>query len=163
LYYFEMVSIKNAIEQMAWADIKLFNCLKELPIEAWKSKPSADDWNVGALTFHLIASADWYAFTLGRNLHFSKEPESIEEIFTLGELWKEFNNFLIQECDKEDEPLSYVEDGKTHTLLRSTALVQAVIHSSEHRAQIALALKINGFNLPALQDFSVWAYLASKK
>jgi uncharacterized damage-inducible protein DinB len=58
MLYREMISIKNAVEQMVWADNKLFDCLKGLPREAREAQSAPDDWNVARLTFHLIASAD---------------------------------------------------------------------------------------------------------
>ena len=154
-----MISLEKLLKQMAWADAKLFDALSGLPDEAWRSKVAEGEWNVAANTFHLVASADWYCYQLGQKIEFTKEPESIAEIRSLGETWKSKNAFLISESGKADEPLSYVDGEKTRTALRSTILAQAIIHSVEHRIHIALALKAGGFEFPDLEDFSVWGYV----
>jgi uncharacterized damage-inducible protein DinB len=156
-----MISLEKSLRQMAWADQKLFEHLLGLPDEAWRAKVVEGEWPVYSYLFHLVASADWYAFELGAKLHFTKEPESIDEVRTLGPIWRELDNFLIEECFKDDEELTYVEDGKEFRALRSTVLSQAVIHAVEHRIHIATALNLAGYELPNLEDFSVWGYVHS--
>jgi uncharacterized damage-inducible protein DinB len=153
-----MISVEKSLRQMAWADEKLFTYLLTLPDQAWRSRFLESEWPVHAYVFHLIASADWYAFTLGAELNFTKESDSIDEIRDLGQTWKSINTFLINESTKGDERLSYQEKGKSHEILRSTALCQAIIHSVEHRAHIAMALKVQGYEMPDLQDFTFWGY-----
>ncbi len=156
-----MISLDKSLKQMAWADAKLFAVMQELPDEAWQTKVADGEWPVASNLFHLIASADWYAFELGQKIHFTGEPDSIEEIRGLGDRWRETNEFLISEGVREDGPVAYIENGKEFTVQRSTVLSQAVIHSVEHRIHIALALKRGGFDFPDLEDFSVWGYVHS--
>ena len=156
-----MISIEKSLNQMAWADEKLFNHLLAMPDDAWRAKVADGEWPVYSNLFHLIASADWYAFELGAPIHFTKEPESIEEIRGLGQTWRGINSFLIAEGLKEDETLTYEEKGQEFEVLRSTVLSQAIIHSVEHRIQIAIALKHKGFEFPDLEDFSTWGYVHS--
>jgi uncharacterized damage-inducible protein DinB len=42
--------------------------------------------------------------------------------------------------------------------LRSTVLSQAIHHATEHRAQIASALEVKGFEPINLDDISLWDY-----
>jgi uncharacterized damage-inducible protein DinB len=157
-----MITLEKSLKQMAWADKKLFDILLSLPDEAWRAKISEGEWDVAHYAFHLIASADWYAFELGQKLRFTKEPDSIDEIRSLGETWKEINAFFIKESQKDDEMVSFMEDGKEFKVLRSTVLSQALIHSVEHRIHIASPLQAGGFLFPDLADFSLWAYEASQ-
>ena len=144
---------------MAWADIKLLEFLQHLPSEALKAKAAPDEWDVAHLIFHMIASADWYAFELGRTLHFTQDPDSLDGVLELGGIWREFNKYLLAECDKEDEVVTYFENGKEFKVMRSTVLAQDPIHSVEHRTQITLALKINGFPTLELEDYSQWGFV----
>jgi hypothetical protein len=47
--------------------------------------------------------------------------------------------------------------------MRSTVLNQIPYHSTEHRAQIFVALQINGYNNISADDFDVWAFENSQK
>jgi len=156
-----MISIEKSLKQMAWADEKLFNTMLELPDEAWRSKAAEGEWPAYSNLFHLIASADWYAYELGQPQRFTQEPESIDEIRGLGETWKEINAFLISEGARDDGEVTYSEHGKDFTVMRSTVLSQAIIHAVEHRIHIAIALQQGGFAFPDLEDFSVWGYIHS--
>jgi uncharacterized damage-inducible protein DinB len=158
-----MISLEVALKQMAWADEKLFAFLLTQPDEVWRAKFADDEWPVYSYVFHLVASADWYAFELGRKLTFSKEPESIAEVRGLGNIWKETNAYLVEQASLNDEMVKFEENGQEHEVLRSTVLSQAVIHAVEHRIHIATALKISGFVFPELEDFSVWGYINSLK
>lgn len=153
-----MISLRNALEQMAWADDAFFSFLQELPDDAWRAKAGPDEWHVAALTFHLVASTDWYRFQLGGPIQFSEEPTSIAEVRGLQETWREINRFLIAQADLDDEVVHWEEDGQHFSSTRATVLTQVLIHAVEHRAHIAWALKVNGFPSPDLEDFTAWAY-----
>lgn len=154
-----MINLELSLKQMSWANQKLLGHLLELPDEAWRAKVAPDEWHVAALVFHLVASTDWYTYQLGKPLRFTDESESITEVRQLGGTWLEFDKILIDESHKEDGKVFFLEDGKEFSADRSTILSQAVIHSVEHRVQIASALLINGFDFPELEDFSVWGYI----
>lgn len=153
-----MISLQVAMQHTAWADEKLFRCLSALPEDAWRAKAQDDEWHVAALVFHLVASADWYRYQLGGALIFDSEPQSIAEVRALGDTWRELNADLVAECAKDEELMTFIDEDETKTAYRSIILTQAIVHSVEHRAQIAAALKANGFELPDLQDFSVWPF-----
>ncbi len=157
-----MIALKSALEQCAWADEKLFAFLSDLPDEAWRANAAEDEWHVAALTFHLIASADWYRYQLGGTLTFTSEPQSIAEVRALGPTWKALNEFLIAESHKADGQVTWTEDGETFSALRSAVLTQAIIHSVEHRVHIAAALKTGGHRELNLEDYSVWGYTSNR-
>lgn len=152
--------MKSALEHCAWADRKLFAFLATLPDEAWRAKAGPDEWHVAALTFHLIASADWYRYQLGGSLTFTEEPGSIAEVRDLGGAWEDINSFLCNEASRPDGVVTFTEDGQTFTELRSTVLTEVVVHSVEHRVQIAAALKVGGHAHLELEDYSAWAFRA---
>lgn len=153
-----MIPMRAALEQVSWADDRFFAFLEGLPDEAWRAKASPDEWDVARLTFHLVASADWFAFELGRPLLFTDEPGSLDEIRALRPVWRELDAFLVAQADLDDETLTYEEDGESHDVKRSTVLTEVILHAVEHRAQIAAALKAKAFPSPELQDFSVWPF-----
>ena len=157
-----MIALKSALEQCAWADAKLFDFLSELTDDAWRAKAAEDEWHVAALTFHLIASADWYHYQLGGTLTFTSEPQSIAEVRALGPVWKAIDDFLIAEALKEDGEVTWVEDGQTFSALRSAVLTEAIIHSVEHRVHIAAALKTGGHPQLKLEDYSVWGFTSNR-
>lgn len=153
-----MIALRTALEHVAWADDKLFEFLDTLPDDAWRARAAPDEWHVAALAFHLVASADWYRFQLGGQLALTSEPQSIAEVRALRSTWQAINRFLVAECDNDDEMLSYAEDGEAHHVLRSRVLTEVIVHSVEHRAQIAAALKAGGHTPLELEDYSAWAY-----
>lgn len=153
-----MISLQSALAYTSWADEKLFTFLMTLPDDAWRARATDEEWHIAALTFHLVASADWYRYQLGGPLTFTAEPQSIAEVRSLGETWREINNFLLLEAGKEDELITYTEDGRTFSERRSTVLLQAVTHSVEHRVHIATTLKASGFASLELEDYAVWAF-----
>jgi uncharacterized damage-inducible protein DinB len=153
-----MIPIHGAIKYMAWADDKLFHFLRTIPAEAWKAKVNDDDWPVFGLAFHLIATVDWFCFELGYEPVIHDEPSSVEELLALGTVWRDLNAILIQESLKDDELLSYEEDGNSYSVNRSSVLFEAFHHSVEHRVQIATALKSNGYSSPNLDEYSERAY-----
>lgn len=143
---------------MAWADDKLFAFLETLPREAWLAKAGENEWDVVHLTFHLVASADWYRYQLGGQLKLTAEPESIAEVQALRSTWREIDAFLVEQSDQEDGLVSWTEEGRTDSALRSIVLTQAIVHSVEHRTQIMSALRSANMQTPDLEDFSAWAY-----
>lgn len=153
-----MIPMRAALEQVAWADDRFFGFLEGLPEEAWHAKATEDEWDVARLTFHLVASADWFAFELGQPIRFTEEPRSLDEVRTLRLVWRELDAFFVGQSGLEDGLLTYEEDGRAFEVLRSTVLTEVILHAVEHRAQIAAALKAGGFPSPELQDFSVWPY-----
>lgn len=143
---------------MAWADTKLFAFLSELPDDAWRSRAFDGEWDVATLTFHLVASADWYVYQLGGTPTVTTEPQSIAEVRALGGTWRGINEFLLSQAAQDDELVSFTEDGEVFSELRSTVLIEAVRHSAEHRTQIAAALKAGGHAHLELEDYSTWAF-----
>jgi uncharacterized damage-inducible protein DinB len=157
-----MISLSHMMDYTAWADAKLLSFLQELPDEAWRAKAHDDEWHVAGLVFHIVASADWYRYQLGGTLQFTEEPQSIAEVRALGDTWREINTFLCAQATLEDETVTFTEDGETFTEQRSSVLMQAAVHSVEHRTQIVAALKAGGHADIELADYAVWGYNAAK-
>ncbi|MBU6214103.1 MAG: maleylpyruvate isomerase N-terminal domain-containing protein, partial [Actinomycetales bacterium] len=153
-----VIALQEALEHMAWADRKLFAFLSELPDQAWHSRAHAQDWPVSGLVFHLVASADWYRYQLGGVLEVTSQPQSIADVRQLSREWQQINEFLVAEAAKEDGLVSFTEDGSIFSELRSTVLMEAFRHSTEHRTQIAAALKAGGHAHMELEDYSAWAF-----
>lgn len=150
--------MRSSLEYVAWADKKMFNFLNQLPDEVWRAKAREGEWHIAALVFHMVASADWYRYQLGGKLVITEEPESIAEVRALLPTWSEILEFLIVESDKEEELLTYEDEGETRQVLRSGVLTQVFAHSVEHRTQIAWTLKVNSLAEMNLEDYSYWGY-----
>jgi uncharacterized damage-inducible protein DinB len=70
---------------------------------------------------------------------------------------------VFTEIDQADEPIVFEDENGPRQAMRSTVLNQIPYHSTEHRAQIFVALQINGYNNISADDFDVWAYENSQK
>lgn len=153
-----MIPLRPALEQVAWADDRFFAFLETLPDAAWRAKAAPDEWDVAGLTFHLVASADWFGYQLGGPLRFTRDPSSLDEVKALRPVWRDVDAYLVAQADEEDSTVTFEEDGQVHEVRRSTVLTEVILHAVEHRAQVAAALKAGGFPSPELQDFSVWPF-----
>ncbi len=153
-----MISIKVAVEQMAWANNRFFAFLETIPDEAWWAKIADGEWDIAHYAFHLVASSDWYCYMLGQPLRYTSEPRSLAEVKALRPVINEFDAFLIAQASLDDETLTYIDDNEPRSMRRSMVLTQALIHAVEHRTQAVAALKLCGFYSPDLDSFSMWPY-----
>jgi len=156
-------SMSHSLRHLAWANDKLFADLAALPIDALQARYAPAAWPVGQLATHIVGGAEWYCYCLvGSPWTDLTVPTSAEDLGSLRRRLAELDAVLIAQGDLPDELVEFEDEDGPRTALRSTILAQACLHSTEHRAQIACALEVNGFGGVTLDDYDVWAFAAEE-
>lgn len=144
---------------MLWANQRIFAACAELPDEALDSYIVNPEWTARRLLQHIVAGSDWYVYCLGiANWNEIPTPHSASDIKDLA--------LILAKCDQEihstylldDEILSFNEDGREIKAFRSTLLAEAVLHATEHRAQLMDAVESRGYTAISLDSIDLWSF-----
>ncbi len=158
------IGLERLLAHMGWANRLTIEHLQTLPEESLKAFATNPQWHVAEIMFHIVDSADHYAFRIS-GTHPNVPGEKIQELRMISDL-----QMLKDQCIKIDEALKdcvRLEDiqlefenfeGKLVKRWRSTILSQAIHHATEHRAQIASALEAKGFKPVDLDELDLWRY-----
>jgi uncharacterized damage-inducible protein DinB len=73
------------------------------------------------------------------------------------------HKIFLAQVELPDELIEFEDENGMRSAMRSTVLNQIAYHSTEHRAQIFVALQINGYTKISADDFDVWAWENSQK
>lgn len=156
-----MSATHRSLRHMAWANQKVFAAVAELPFAALGSYVVNPEWVAGRILHHIVSGATWYVHCLGIE-HWQEIPipESMDDLRNLAQMLAGFDAQILSAADLADERLEFDdEDGKGH-VLRSTLLVQAAHHATEHRAQLLDALEIRGYAPIKLDRIDLWHFEA---
>jgi len=154
-----MVTLERALRHLAWADQRLFAELADLPPDALAARYAPGAWTVAALARHIVGGAEWYRHCLtGAEWTDLSDPRGREDLVALGAYLADLDESLLVQASLPDQDVAFVDEDGPRTALRSTILTQACLHSTEHRAQIACALEVNGFGPIVLDDYDLWAF-----
>lgn len=158
-----MTTMTRPLRHLAWANDKLFADLSALPPDALDARYAPEAWPVGRLAVHIVGGAEWYCYCLtGMQWTDLEVPTSAADLARLRARLAELDAVLIAQADLPDEVVEFDDEDGPRRALRSTILAQACLHSTEHRAQIACALEVNGFAGVTLDDYDVWAFAAQE-
>lgn len=149
----------RALRHCAWADAKLFDALATLPEAALDARYAPTAWSVRQLAVHIVEGAEWYAYCLrGRPWTDMQAPRDHADLRMLAERLAALNALLLEEGDLPDDRVTFDDEDGPRTVMRSTLLAQACLHSIEHRTQIACALEVSGIGGVVLDDYDLWAF-----
>lgn len=162
------IGIERLLAHMAWANQATLEYLGGLPDEALRAFAVNEKWHVGEIALHIVEAADFYFYRI-TNKHCEIPGEKIQEPKVKGdlELLKRqaaaIDNALASCCKLEDTKVDFVNSkGEKVSRWVSTILSQAVHHATEHRAQIASALEVKGFQPVDLDELDLWAFEIEK-
>jgi uncharacterized damage-inducible protein DinB len=159
-----MIGLDRALRHTAWADAKLFDELAALPPAALACTYASSGQSVAYLAAHIVGGAEWYCYVLaGRQWTDLQPPTNAEEVNALALHLADLNADLLAQADQPDGLVEFIDEDGPRTALRSTVLIQAPYHSTEHRAQISLALELNGYEAVRLDDYDAWAFAAQEQ
>lgn len=154
-----MIEMTRAMRHLSWADDRFFAALADLPDEAFAVSYAPDAWSVGRLTTHIVGAAEWYCYcTAGIPWTDLRPAASGADVRVLQAHLAELDAVLLEQASLADDRMSFEDEGGPSSAMRSTLLTQAVVHATEHRAQICCALAANGFDTPSLDDLDLWAF-----
>ena len=152
--------VERSFKHMAWANQQMLQILKELPDEAINFSAWNPDWTVGKIAHHIvIAEGRLISRIIQQPAPEEFEPPAtsagMEQLITI---CAERDAQLLTLINTPDEIRNFVRYGTEVEFLTSTILVQAVHHTSEHRAQISDILAANKMDVLNLDDIDLWSF-----
>lgn len=161
-----MIDIQRGLRHLAWADAWMFERLADLPAEAMLARYSEGSWSVARLAIHIVGGAEWYRYCL-TGVRWtdlappSTEPEDLQlHVVSLAPRLAAIDALLLEQAALPDGQVSFMDEDGERSAWRSTILTQACLHGVEHRAHIACALEVAGFEGFSLDDIDLWAFEA---
>jgi uncharacterized damage-inducible protein DinB len=158
-----MISLELSLKHLAWSNQKFFAQFGEMPEEIFGLKAADGEWSVGRILTHFAGSGEWYQYCLNGGMWTDLKPitsgaialEYLPIMATLDAVL--YENLLLA-----DEILNVEsEEGIIHPT-RSLILSQAVMHSAEHKGQIAAIMKQHGHHID-LDALDVWNYVSQNQ
>ena len=160
VYSFLMSTTSNrSLRHMAWANQRVYSSVLTLPEEALSSYLVNPEWTAGIILQHIVNGADWFSYCLTQAPWTDiKIPLSMDDVDELASLLATLDKRIISQDEMPDIPMTINEEGQSWKAMRSTILVQAVHHATEHRAQLIDALEYQSFKPIILDDIDLWAF-----
>lgn len=134
-----------------------------MPDEVFGLRASDGEWTVGKILTHFAGSGEWYRYCLNGGMWTDLKP------ITSGTIAREYlpimaslDSTLLENVTLPDDKLEIEgEDGIIHAT-RSLILSQAVMHSAEHKGQIATIMKHHGHHID-LDALDVWSFVSQNR
>lgn len=164
-----MIDLQRSLRHLAWSDAWMMQRLVALPAEAMLAQYSPRSWSVARLAIHTVGGAEWYRYCLTGTPWTdlsppSTEPQALQQfVGGLAPHLAAIDALLVEQSASADEFVAFVDEDGERQALRSTILSQACLHGAEHRAQIACALEVSGFDGFVLDDIDLWAFEAHER
>ena len=143
---------------MAWSNPQIFKALGELPEDIHGLRAADGEWPLGRIATHFLGSGEWYRYILtGEKWTDLTSIRTHEILKESAKYLAALDQVLIEQSNLDDEVIEFEnENGKDKTT-RSLILSQAVMHSAEHKGQLATILKMHGYFLD-LDQYDVWSF-----
>jgi uncharacterized damage-inducible protein DinB len=153
------ISMDRSVRHMAWANQRVYAAFSALPDVALDAYIVNPEWTARRILQHIVASADWYVYCLGiAPWHGFDEPKTISELAGLAKTLEMCDAQIATALELDDEVLTYQEGEFTGQVLRSTLISEAVLHATEHRAQLMDAIESRGSSAISLDSIDLWAF-----
>lgn len=158
------MSMDRALRHMAWANQRVFAAVSALPDEALGAYIVNPEWVAGRILHHIVSGATWYVHCLGIAQWREIVPaRTMRDLDVLADQLAGFDAQILSAVSLPDERLTFEDEDGQGSVLRSTLLVQAVHHATEHRAQLIDALESRGYSPISLDDIDLWAFEAMER
>ena len=157
------ISLELSLKHLAWSNQKFFSYFADLPDEVFGFRAAEGEWPVGQILTHFAGSGEWYSYCLSGAQWTDLKP------ITSGSIAREYlpimaklDGHLLENLSLPDDVLDVEsEEGIIHPT-RSLILSQAVMHSAEHKGQIATIMRQHGHHID-LDALDVWSYVSQTK
>lgn len=159
-----MQHLKTGLLHTAWADDLLFAKLIASPQEVMGYTYANPEWPISKIASHILDGVEWYKYVLtGVRWAEFKDAQKPEDLIALRKQLAEVHEILLACVEQPDELITFEDENGPRQIMRSTVLNQIVHHSTEHRAQIFVALERNGFSELTADDVDVWSWEEATK
>ena len=157
------ISLELSLKHLAWSNQKIFSYFSDMSDEVFGLKAADGEWPIGQILTHFAGSGEWYRYCLNGAMWTDLKP------ITSGTVASEYlpimasldavlyDNHLLPDEKLEIEG----EDSIIHAT-RSLILSQAIMHSAEHKGQIAAIMRQHGHHID-LDSLDVWSYVSQTK
>ena len=153
------ISMDRALRHMAWANQQIYSACATLPDEALDAYIVNPEWTARHIFQHIVSGADWYVYCLGiSRWNDIPHPKTITDLANLAATLAVCDSQILSAAACDDEIISFEEGEKTISVFRSTILAEAVLHATEHRAQLMDAIESKGFSAISLDDIDLWSF-----
>ena len=158
-----MISLTKSLEHMAWSNQKVFEQLSKLPDDIYGLRAAEGEWPLGQIATHFLGSGEWYRFLLtGIKWTELEKIHSNEILLRSAKHLAELDKVMIEESLKPDGEITFIgDDEKEHKTTRGLVLAQAVMHTAEHKGQLATILKVHGYHLD-LDALDHWSFAVNQ-
>lgn len=158
-----MISVETSIKHLAWSNQKLFSHFESQPEVVFSLRAADGEWTIGQLLSHIANSEAWFRYCLiGEDWSDFQEVTNGSMIHDYLKILAELDSVLFSEVAQPDAELVIKAGEEVIQATRSLILSQAVIHSAEHKGQIATILKQHGHHIN-LDALDVWKFISATK
>lgn len=157
------ISLELSLRHLAWSNQKFFGYFGSQPDEVFGLRAAEGEWPVGKILTHFAGSGEWYSYCLSGTQWTDLKPITSGSIaLEYLPIMAKLDAHLLENLSLPDDKLEIEgEDGIIHAT-RSLILSQAVMHSAEHKGQIAAIMKQHGHHID-LDALDVWSYVSQTK
>ena len=157
------ISLELSLRHLAWSNQKFFGYFGSQPDEVFGLRAAEGEWPVGKILTHFAGSGEWYSYCLSGTQWTDLKPITSGSIaLEYLPIMAKLDAHLLENLSLPDVKLEIEgEDGIIHAT-RSLILSQAVMHSAEHKGQIAAIMKQHGHHID-LDSLDVWSYVSQTK
>jgi uncharacterized damage-inducible protein DinB len=158
-----MIDLNLSLRHLAWSNQKFFTYFGAMPDEVFQLSAAEGEWSVGKILTHFAGSGEWYSYCLSGAQWTDLKP------ITSGSIAREYlpimaklDAHLLENLSLPDDKLEIEGEDRIIHATRSLILSQAVMHSAEHKGQIAAIMKQHGHHID-LDALDVWSYVSQTK
>jgi uncharacterized damage-inducible protein DinB len=153
------ISIERPLRHMAWANQRVYESFASLPEEALDAFITNPEWSARKILSHSLAGADWFVYCLGIAPWTPiGTPKTISDLTGFARDLASCDAKILAAASLDDELLTFTEGEREVKVQRSTLISAAILHSSEHRAQLMDAIESKGFTAMNLEDIDLWNF-----
>ena len=158
-----MITLELSLRHLAWSNQKFFTLFKDMPDGVFGLKAAEGEWPVGQILTHFAGSGEWYSYCLSGAQWSDLKPITAGSIaLEYLPIMAKLDAHLLENLSLPDDKLEIEgENGIIHAT-RSLILSQAVMHSAEHKGQIAAIMKQHGHHID-LDGLDVWTFVSQTK
>ena len=155
-----MIDLSLSLRHLAWSNQKFFALFEDMPDEVFGLRAAEGEWPVGQILTHFAGSGEWYSYCLSGAQWTELKPITSGAIaLEYLPIMAKLDAHLLENLSLPDDKLEIEgEDGIIHAT-RSLILSQAVMHSAEHKGQIAAIMKQHGHHID-LDALDVWTFVS---
>jgi uncharacterized damage-inducible protein DinB len=155
--------VQELVRHHAWATLQLIDYCANLSADILKRTVPATDRSILQMLTHIVGTEQSYL----QSITGSAAAQAIRrgEVIDLPDLRQRFDllsprwQHVLDRLDELDITLPAEESRPATPHAQYLLVVQAIVHGSEHRAQICTALSLLGLNPPTIDGWKYWAAL----